>query len=1229
MKSAANFLFKKKDSKNNEDNKSSKEDYEEKFGESLLKLAKYETQIVPKLKNKIKEKDEIIYRIYSNYLNLENLMKEFGKEAPLMDNKEKLEKIYLKVKKLKEEEKKLVEEEKRREEEEKKKEEEEKNKIIQRQSTTDQNDNNNLVPKKEEIKLSADGVSNRIIKEILDTEKTYVENLRILNKDYLEPLKKNATDPLNKKKLLNPLEFSVLFGNVLVLIQLNESFLSEISLKIVKKEVEYFKGEKPDENICVVRSEISDVFIQFSPLFRMYKNYIANLPEALKILGDLKSRSEPFSKFLLSTINPSVRLTLDDYLIMPMQRIPRYVLLLQQLQKHTEKTDPSYPGISKSIDIFKEVADTLNSSVSENEKNNKMRSIYLQIADYPKDILGNLIQPFRKFVREGELLWFNNDGQHFSIWIILFNDIIMFCIKGDHLLLFREQMNLLDTKITSLTTVNTEDKENTKYLCRISSIGKSTFIIGSASENEKDDWYKAIHGLIEEREKKANYKRIKSKRDLKKLDISLQKESNEAPKEVSEDNTQVPLSRNISKNNLKGLLGPMKTQEFLLKKQFITDKKRNSGESEKIKFNLDTIRNTLSHVTTSNSLDAYFSEVENMKPESELKEHFTLLQNTRKSLLQKISGLEKIAVNMSLSKKEESETVSNQNVNIEIKRLKMTVSYINDREEQVNERLDVLKMMNDQSSTSSEDLINNFSNPFFRSESSDVGENKTKSDLDDTTSEEEDVPDVPLFTDAIDSEESEGESEKEVVREVPQLPINILQRIFLYLQPKELSTCCQVNKEWNKNCSDDRAWKKHCILHFPDLLEILKYHDYSNWKQLCIYAFNITTENKNSVHLSKLIRNISKVDRNIIDSHLQEFNKYHPNMFERIAIEETSKNILFHFMEELDLSESRNFDIIKLLITKYGCDINLPSKIDDRGWVFPIEVALNHKKNKKKVLDWLFSQGTKYLKFIPITFAKKLIRSGNDDLLMEIWEHIQAFGQVERISMEIVKNPGGHFRKVLTKCCEKMDKNLLNQLMHTLYEIPRFKDERGEFLDWDEAIGQTKMNSMAKRRIFNNNRSIIAGFFFKLGASPFVQTRDIGFSSLFWLKSRFLLSNQDKSDTSITNPVSKLNPSWKKLQKKQETKDTLEPKKICKNCLIIFDGNKEDVCRYHPGTIENFENKSSGGFLGGISVYEYKETWNCCGQVRIDIFQDSRKIFHPHRTGCKTDKKHTPIDIFF
>ena len=92
---------------------------------------------------------------------------------------------------------------------------------------------------------------------------------------------------------------------MLVLVQLNESFLSELSLTVVKKENQHFKGETPDEKQCVVREEVSRVFIQFSPMFRMYKNYIANLPEALKILGELKTKSENFNKFLQKAMDPS------------------------------------------------------------------------------------------------------------------------------------------------------------------------------------------------------------------------------------------------------------------------------------------------------------------------------------------------------------------------------------------------------------------------------------------------------------------------------------------------------------------------------------------------------------------------------------------------------------------------------------------------------------------------------------------------------------------------------------------------------------------------------------------------------------------------------------------------------------------------------------------------------------------------------------------------------------
>ena len=155
---------------------------------TLSKLANHETMTIPNLEKELMEKENLVNLLFRNYLSLEELYKQKTSEnPPQIENREKYEKIHQKFK-IKEE---LLknEEEKRRlllEEEEKKKrlilEEEE------RKKQKEEEEKKLLEEKKDEI------FSNKIIKEILSTEQTYVDSLAILVKDYLEPLKKNAFD---------------------------------------------------------------------------------------------------------------------------------------------------------------------------------------------------------------------------------------------------------------------------------------------------------------------------------------------------------------------------------------------------------------------------------------------------------------------------------------------------------------------------------------------------------------------------------------------------------------------------------------------------------------------------------------------------------------------------------------------------------------------------------------------------------------------------------------------------------------------------------------------------------------------------------------------------------------------------------------------------------------------------------------------------------------------------
>jgi hypothetical protein len=45
-------------------------------------------------------------------------------------------------------------------------------------------------------------------------------------------------------------------------------------------------------------------------------------------------------------------MNLDDFLVKPVQRLPKYVLLLKDLFKHTEVDHPDYSLIKETLDNF-------------------------------------------------------------------------------------------------------------------------------------------------------------------------------------------------------------------------------------------------------------------------------------------------------------------------------------------------------------------------------------------------------------------------------------------------------------------------------------------------------------------------------------------------------------------------------------------------------------------------------------------------------------------------------------------------------------------------------------------------------------------------------------------------------------------------------------------------------------------------------------------------------------
>jgi len=60
--------------------------------------------------------------------------------------------------------------------------------------------------------------------------------------------------------------------------------------------------------------------------------------------------------------------SLDSFLILPVQRVPRYVMLLQDLIKNTEPLHPDYAWLEKSLESMKAVATFINDAILDEER---------------------------------------------------------------------------------------------------------------------------------------------------------------------------------------------------------------------------------------------------------------------------------------------------------------------------------------------------------------------------------------------------------------------------------------------------------------------------------------------------------------------------------------------------------------------------------------------------------------------------------------------------------------------------------------------------------------------------------------------------------------------------------------------------------------------------------------------------------------------------------------------
>ncbi|XP_036927618.1 pleckstrin homology domain-containing family G member 3 isoform X3 [Acanthopagrus latus] len=176
----------------------------------------------------------------------------------------------------------------------------------------------------------------RVVMEIIETERMYVRDLRSIVEDYLAHIIDMSNLPIR------PEQVCALFGNIEDIYEFNSELLQSLDMC---------------ENDPVA---IARCFVDKSEYFEIYTQYCTNYPNSVAALTDCM-RSKTLAKFFRDRQAALKRsLPLGSFLLKPVQRILKYHLLLQEIAKHFDPDEEGYEVIQEAIDTMTGVAWYIN-----------------------------------------------------------------------------------------------------------------------------------------------------------------------------------------------------------------------------------------------------------------------------------------------------------------------------------------------------------------------------------------------------------------------------------------------------------------------------------------------------------------------------------------------------------------------------------------------------------------------------------------------------------------------------------------------------------------------------------------------------------------------------------------------------------------------------------------------------------------------------------------------------
>eukprot|EP01105_Mastigella_eilhardi_P004580 TRINITY_DN1611_c0_g1_i1.p1 TRINITY_DN1611_c0_g1~~TRINITY_DN1611_c0_g1_i1.p1 ORF type:complete len:1342 (-),score=426.01 TRINITY_DN1611_c0_g1_i1:75-3509(-) len=261
-------------------------------------------------------------------------------------------------------------------------------------------------------------VRGHVARELLSTEESYMKSL-VTVAEYI-------ITPVQQASILTKAECESVFSNWQTLTNLHKTVLKELVA-------------------CVshwsMLSSVAPTITHHLEDFNLYATYLANYSGAVVAMHYLTKQNPKFNDIVeyFETLQlKESQLDLTSFLVMPVQRLPRYLLLLHTMLKYTHKSHPDYLRVTQAYDQLNALISRLNDKIDSTRGINARKLVQLAQSIEGADDKQPLVVANRILLREGVVDVKLERGSttpkdakpphhHNAPYLFLFNDLLVYC----------------------------------------------------------------------------------------------------------------------------------------------------------------------------------------------------------------------------------------------------------------------------------------------------------------------------------------------------------------------------------------------------------------------------------------------------------------------------------------------------------------------------------------------------------------------------------------------------------------------------------------------------------------------------------------------------------------------------------------------------------------------------------------------------------------------------------